>query len=42
MTQEFNWNEKFNVMQSKNNLRVHNNYHEYFDRPLEYDVKGYG
>lgn len=38
---EFNWNEKFNIMASKNNIQVHKNYHEYFDKPIDYDVRGY-
>lgn len=38
---EFNWDDKFNVMASKNNIQVHKNYHEYFDRPIEYDARGY-
>lgn len=28
-------------MSSKNNIRVHNNYKEYFDKPIDYDVRGY-
>ena len=38
---EFNWNENFNVMASKNNKQVHINYKEYFDKPFDYDVRGY-
>jgi hypothetical protein len=38
---ERNWNDKFAVMGSKNNKRVHNNYKEYFDKPIDFDVKGY-
>ena len=38
---EFNWVENFNVAASKNNVRVHKNYQEYFDRPIDYDVRGY-
>ena len=28
-------------MGSKNNRAVHNSYREYFDRPIQYDVRGY-
>ena len=38
---EEQWKENFNVMASKNNDKLHRNYHEYFDRPVEYDVSGY-
>lgn len=38
---EFNWDDKFNIMASKNNIQAHKNYHEYFDRPIEYDARGY-
>lgn len=38
---EFNWIDNFNVMSSKNNIQVHKNYQEYFDRPLNYDARGY-
>eukprot|EP00347_Sterkiella_histriomuscorum_P008727 403343983 len=38
---EFNWDEKFNIMASKNNIQVHKNYQEYFDKPIEYDARGY-
>lgn len=39
--QEFNWNEKFHILASKNNIQCHKNYAEYFDAPVEYDVRGY-
>lgn len=38
LIEEFNWNDKFNVMASKNNLRIHRNFKEYFDKPIDYDV----
>lgn len=41
LIKEFNWVDKFNVMASKNNVRVHDNFREYFDRPIIYDPKGY-
>jgi len=41
LVNEFNWCENFNVMSSKNNIQVHRNYQEFFDRPINYDVKGY-
>jgi len=41
LLEEFNWNENFNVMASKNNIRVHPNFKEYFDKPIDYDVRGY-
>jgi hypothetical protein len=41
MTMEFNWVDNFNIKASKNNVEVHKNYHEYFDRPIDYDVRGY-
>lgn len=41
MLNEFNWVDNFNVMNSKNNIQVHKNYHEYFDKPIDYDVRGY-
>jgi hypothetical protein len=36
-----NWAENFSVKASKNNVEVHNNYKEYFDKPIFYDVRGY-
>jgi hypothetical protein len=36
-----NWIEKFNVMSSKNNVRVHTNFREFFDKPIDYDPRGY-
>lgn len=41
MVREINWVDKFNVMQSKNNNRVHKNYREFFDSPIAYDPRGY-
>ena len=38
---EHKWNERFNVAYSKNNGLVHRDYKEFFDRPIDYDVKGY-
>ncbi len=38
---EFNWVDQFQAMASKNNIKVHTNYMEYFDRPIDYDVRGY-
>lgn len=28
-------------MSSKNNLKVHRNNKEFFDRPIDYDARGY-
>ena len=41
LLQEFNWTDHFHTMASKNNIKVHSNYQEYFDRPIDYDVRGY-
>jgi len=41
LVNEFNWNENFNVMASKNNQLVHESYREFFDKPIDYDVRGY-
>ena len=41
IVQEVNWDGKFNVMGSKNNIQVHKHYREFFDKPINYDVKGY-
>ena len=38
---EINWKDNFNVTASKNNIQVHENYKEFFDRPIQYDVRGY-
>lgn len=38
---EFNWIDKFNVMTSKNNAHMYKGNREYFDRPIEYDQRGY-
>ena len=35
------WDDRFYITSSKNNLKVHNDYKEFFDRPIEYDVRGY-
>jgi hypothetical protein len=35
---ETKWNDRFNVAISKNNMKVHTNYKEFFDRPIDYDV----
>lgn len=35
------WNPYFSKMLSKNNDRVHQNFREFFDRPIPYDQKGY-
>lgn len=36
-----NWNPYFQTMGAKNNQRVHNNFREFFDKPLGYDQQGY-
>lgn len=38
---ETRWNERFNVAISKNNMNVHSDYKEFFDKPIDYDVRGY-
>ena len=38
---ERKWNDRFSVASSKNNMRVYSDYKEYFDRPIDYDVRGY-
>ena len=38
---ETKWNGRFNVAISKNNMKVHTDYKEFFDRPIDYDVRGY-
>ena len=38
---EYGWDGNFIVMGSKNNRAVHQSYREYFDRPIQYDVRGY-
>ncbi|CDW90097.1 UNKNOWN [Stylonychia lemnae] len=35
------WDDYFSKMHSKNNDRVHNNFREFFDKPIQYDQKGY-
>lgn len=35
---ELKWNNRFNVAASKNNLNVHRDYKEFFDKPIDYDV----
>jgi hypothetical protein len=41
LVNEKNWVDNFNVMGSKNNIKVHNNYRELFGKPIDYDVRGY-
>lgn len=35
------WETYHNVAASKNNLEVHQNFKEYFDRPIKLDPNGY-
>lgn len=39
---EKKWNRNFSVTASKNNDTLHTDYKEYFDRPLQYNVSGFG
>ena len=41
LSTEYGWDRNFVVMGSKNNGQVHRSYREYFDRPIQYDVRGY-
>lgn len=36
-----NWQQYHNVMASKNNVRVHSAFKEFFDRPIKLDPNGY-
>ena len=38
---EKRWNHRFNMTASKNNQKVFSNYKEFFDTPIDYDVRGY-
>ncbi|CAI2368408.1 unnamed protein product [Moneuplotes crassus] len=41
ITRERRWNERFYITNSKNNQKVFNDYKEFFDKPIDYDVRGY-
>jgi hypothetical protein len=41
LMKEMKWNTRFHVANSKNNMRVFKDYKEFFDRPIDYDVRGY-
>lgn len=38
---EEQWVPNFNVMHSKNNNKIHPAYKEFFDTPVQYNVKGH-
>jgi hypothetical protein len=35
------WDTYFSRTASTNNIQVHQNYKEYFDKPINYSIKGY-